>query len=570
MDIVTASLEPAPPCNLPAEFAASGRDAVLACGILVIDDEEPNVRLLERVLTRAGFSRIACTTDSRQAATIFQEFRPDLVLTDWLMPEFNGCAVIAQLRALIDPDDYLPIVVLTADVTTLTRKRALSAGATDFLTKPFDQTEVMLRMYNLLKARISHVLVQRQNALLEDCVSERTLQLEHALAELRNTQQQVIQQERLAALGTMASGIGHDFNNALSVIIGFGEILLLNDEQDPAREKSALGLKRILTAAKDASAIVRRLHDFYRPDEAEEHRLPVDLNELMKQAISLTEPRWGTDAMADGRTIAIEAELGLIRPISGDAAELREVLTNLIFNAVDALPEGGAITLGTHCEGETVALSIRDTGIGMSEEVRRRCLEPFFTTKGRRGTGLGLAMVFGIIQRHGGTIEIESNPGEGTVFILRFPFAGTEIETPAEEPPESIGPLRVLVVDDQPVLCQIMRDCLQKELHLVETALNGSAALEKFQASAFDLVITDHVMAGMSGEQLAVKLKEIAPQTPVILLTGYTNKGETGNRQAIGVDLVLHKPVSRNTLRRALARVNAPAPEFHGLACAAA
>ncbi len=531
---------------------------MLACKILVIDDEEPNVRLLERLLLRAGFDRVVCTTDSRQAAALFEDFLPDLVLTDWLMPEIDGCAVIAQLRALIDPDDYLPIVVLTADVTPLTRKRALGAGATDFLTKPFDQTEVVLRMFNLLRARLSHVLVQRQNASLEESVRERTLELESTLAELRDTQQQVIQQERLAALGTMASGIAHDFNNALSVIVGFSEMLLQREEQDPAARDKTQALTRILTAATDASAIVHRLRDFHRPDEAEEHHLPVDLNALLTEAILLTQPRWETDALAAGRVISVEARLGMIGCISGDAVELREVLTNLIFNAVDALPEGGAITLGTRCDGEAVILSIRDNGTGMSADVRHRCLEPFFTTKGKRGTGLGLSMVFGIIQRHAGTIDIESTPGTGTVFTVRLPLAGEESETLPDAPLEPGGPWRVLVVDDQPVFCQVMRDCLQYDLHLVETALSGHDALEKFRASAFDLVITDHVMAGMPGEQLAVRLKEIDPQIPVVLLTGYTSEITTGHRQIPAIDLILEKPVSRMALRQALARVLAP------------
>jgi signal transduction histidine kinase len=545
-----------PPPHLPAAPAADAPDAVHACKILIIDDEEPNVRLLERVLTRAGFENFISTTDSREAAALFADFQPDLVLTDWLMPEVDGCAVIEQLRALTATDDYLPIVVLTADITPQTRKRALTAGATDFLTKPFDQIEVLLRMRNLLQARLSHLLIQAQNVNLEASVRQRTIELEHALDELRHSQQQVIQQERLAALGTMAGGIAHDFNNALSVIMGFGELLLRDAEDGLTRENATLPLTTILTAAEDAAKIVHRLRGFYRPEENCDQHIPIDLNKLIEQAISLTRPRWKTAATADGRAITITAEPGEIPCIAGDATELREVLTNLIFNAVDALPEGGAISLHTGMEGDTVVLKIRDTGTGMSEEVRRRCLEPFFTTKGQQGTGLGLSMVFGIVHRHAGTIDIESEPGQGTTFTLRLPAACAEGVTGPDASPALQEPLRILVVDDQPVLCQLVCEHLQDDFHTVESALDGDEALEKFRAAKFDLVITDHVMAEMTGEKLATAVKEIDPAVRVILLTGYGgNSG--GEKDSPAIDLVVGKPLSRAALRQALATVMA-------------
>ncbi|MEA3207378.1 MAG: hypothetical protein QOE70_435 [Chthoniobacter sp.] len=559
MEVNDATLEFSSSLCLPAEVADAGPDAAHACKILIIDDEEPNVRLLERVLARAGFDNFISTTDSRDAAALFADFQPDLVLTDWLMPEVDGCAVIEQLRALTATDDYLPIVVLTADVTPLAKKRALTAGATDFLTKPFDQIEVLLRIQNLLQTRLSHLIIQTQNATLEESVRQRTIELERALTELKCSQQQVIQQERLAALGTMAGGIAHDFNNALSIIMGFGEVLLRDAEHGLTMENAAVSITTILTAAEDAAKIVNRLREFYRPDETEEQRLPVDLNKLIEQAISLTQPRWQTEATAGGRTITVITEPGEIPPIAGDAAELRELLTNLIFNAVDALPEGGAITLRTRAKGQAVVLEVSDTGTGMSEEVRLRCFEPFFTTKGKRGTGLGLSMVFGIIQRHGGIIEIESAPGKGTTFELRLPIAEAESTTTPATLSSSNGPLRILVVDDQPIFCQLVCQLLQDDFHTVETALTGSDALEKFRAAHFDLVITDQVMATMTGDQLAVRIKELDPKTPVILLTGYAGDSTAGKRSSEAIDLVLGKPLSRAALRQAFAKVMAAA-----------
>ena len=537
------------------ENNAATPDAVQACKILIIDDEAPNVRLLERVLTRAGFANFISTTDSREAAALFTAFQPDLVLTDWLMPAVDGCAVIGQLRALTATDDYLPIVVLTADITPPTRQRALTAGATDFLTKPFDQIEILLRIRNLLTARLSHLLIQTQNATLEDSVRQRTIELERALAELQRSQKQVIQQERLAALGTMAGGIAHDFNNALSVIMGFGELLLRDAEHGLTKEDAMLPITTILTAAEDAAKIVHRLREFYRPGETEEQRLPVDLNQLIAQAVALTRPRWQTEATAGGRTITIVTEPGEIPCVAGDAAELREVLTNLIFNAIDALPQGGVITLRTRPEGTAVVLEISDTGTGMSEDVRLRCLEPFFTTKGPRGTGLGLSMVFGIIHRHAGTIAIASELGKGTTFTLRLPAANTGSDPTPDAALAANAPLHVLVVDDQPILCHLLCEYLRDDLHTVETALSGGDALEKFRAGQFDIVITDHVMRGMTGRQLAAAIKELNPHVPVILLTGYAGEATAGKQYSAAIDLVLTKPLSRAALRQAFAKV---------------
>jgi signal transduction histidine kinase len=532
-------------------------DALHRAKILIIDDEEPNVRLLERMLKRAQFENFLSITDSREAAAIFEKYQPDLVLLDLHMPVIDGFGVIAQLGELIASDDYLPIVVLTADVTQQTKQRALAAGATDFLTKPFEHLEVLLRIGNLLRSRLSHLEIQEQNASLEDSVRLRTIELENALTELKNTQQQVIQQERLAALGTMAGGIAHDFNNALGIIMGFTELLLGDAKNGLTRDKATPPLTTILTAAEDAAQIVHRLREFYRPDDAEEVRRAVNLNQLIEQAVSLTKPRWQTQSIAAGLQIHVRADFGEIPTVAGDAAELREVLTNLIFNAVDAMPEGGVIMLRTRTDGDAVLAQITDTGTGMSEEVRRRCLEPFFTTKGKRGTGLGLSMVFGIIHRHAGTIDIESEPGKGTTFTLRLPAANAESPTTPDTVPSLNGPFRVLVVDDQPILCQLLCRHLQADLHTVESAHSGSEALEKFRAGDFDLVVTDHVMEGMNGEQLAAATKKLKPGVPVILVTGYGGDSTARKQYSEAIDLVLGKPLSRAALRQAFAKVMA-------------
>ena len=574
--------------------------------ILVVDDEPANVSLLRYILQAAGYDEVRTTTDARRVMPLFREFQPDLILLDLMMPHVSGFEVMGQLGAEIVPGDCLPILVLTADVTDATKHKALQAGASDFLTKPFDQIEVLLRIRHLLKIRDQHRQLTRQNDSLEDAVQARTgeltlalVALEETVRQLRDTRQQVIQHERMSALGSMAAGLAHDFNNSLSLILGYSELLMSDLHGTPYRTRSDEYLGLVITAAQDAAKMFNRLRGFYRTVDHEQEFCSVNINQLAEQAVALTRPRWHGQALGDGLTIDVRTSLGPdLPPLLADAAELREMLTNLIFNAVDALPRGGTITLRTRVEspaevlaasrekvagtdgagdgtrqnspGEgafglgAVVLEVADTGTGMDEETRRRCLEPFFTTKGRQGSGLGLAMVYGTMQRHGGSIELQSVPGKGTTFILRLPrqAAGADTAPPPVSRPESHRPRRVLVVDDQPVFVNILRQYLTADGHTVETALDGRGALEKFRRRAggsepFDLVITDKAMPHLSGERLAAEVKALAPQTRVILLTGMSIPGKEEAADAAAVDLTLLKPVTHAVLRASISRAMA-------------
>jgi nitrogen fixation negative regulator NifL len=400
-------------------------------------------------------------------------------------------------------------------------------------------------------------ITHRQQA--EDELRKSKRNLERALEELRAAHDQVVQQERLRALGTMASGIAHDFNNALAAILGFAELLCNRPDNLADTKKTLRYLQMINTAAQDAGVVVNRLREFYRQREEGEVFAPVDLNELIEQAVSLTQPKWKNQAEVRGVTIQVVTEPGEIRPVIGSEADLREALTNLIFNSVDAMPQGGTITIRTRPANSQVIMEVIDTGMGMTEEVRQRCLEPFFTTKGDRGTGLGLSMVYGIVQRHQGSVEIESAPGKGTTFRLSLPMAQEEPPTSTlESAPESIRPLRALVVDDEEIVRQILREYLVGDGHTVETAGNGREALDKLSQSSFDVVLLDRAMPGLSGDQVAVAIKELKPDLPVILLTGFGNMMQAAGERPPGVDLILGKPVTIAGLRAGLAQVVKP------------
>ena len=396
--------------------------------------------------------------------------------------------------------------------------------------------------------------------------------------ELRRTQERVSQQERLNALGQMASGIAHDFNNALVPIAGYTELLLERPDHQQDNERTLRYLRLIHTGVRDAANVVSRLREFYRRREDGEPFRAVDLNQLVEQAIALTRPKWRDEALGRSCTIEVRAELQPIPSILGNGSELRELLTNLIFNAVDAMPQGGSITIrtfrarhaaetdGDHPDGPStwVSLEVSDTGNGMTEEVRQRCLEPFFSTKGERGSGLGLAMVYGTVKRHHGTIDLDSGVGVGTRVIISLP---AESGAEPERPIRSAGPTRsldVLVVDDEPAARDVMEQYLAGDGHRVQTASNGGEGLKTFKAGRFDVVVTDQAMPVLSGDEFAGLIKTLAPSVPVILITGFGDFMTASGCHPAGVDRILTKPASLAALREVLADLTAHPGEGAG------
>ena len=535
--------------------------------ILVIDDEQANVILLEAVLRRMGGYTTRGTTDSREALPLAQEMQPDLILLDLSMPYLDGYAVMEQFRVIRPPGSYLPVLVLTADATSQAKRRALAGGANDFLTKPFENEEDLMLVKIVLETRALHLALQNQNAALEEKVRQRTTDLEQTLAELKASQQQQVERERLRALGEMSSGIAHDFNNQLTVLVGYTELLLLNDAQMLSNRPMARHyLQTVRTAAHDSAGIVGRLREFSRVREAEDVFLPLNLPRLVQETATLTRPKWRTQARAAGRAVNVRLELTPIPDVAGNAAELREVVTSLIFNAVDAMPQGGEITLRTRNAGAgAVAFEVVDTGIGMTEEVRRRCLEPFFSTKNETGSGLGLSVVYGIVKRHDGTLDVLTELGHGTTVSIRLPVASQ-----ATLPPGRVAPvggdvrpgrsLRVLVVEDDPRVREVVSEYLRRDDHEVSTAVTGREGLEKFDAGRFDLVVTDLALEEMNGEQLAMAIKQRVADCPVILLTGFADTLLDRAQVPAGFDAILRKPLVPADLWRALAQVMTVAP----------
>jgi CheY-like chemotaxis protein len=381
-------------------------------------------------------------------------------------------------------------------------------------------------------------------------------------------------------LGQMASGIAHDINNALSPVALYTETLLEEDESLSPRARAYLEISQ--RAIEDVAQTIGRLTAFYRDREPELALVPVDLNTLVPQVVDLTRARWHDIPQKRGVVIAMRTDLTPNLPaVMGLESEIREALTNLVFNAVDAMPEGGTLTVRTRvaapatsapadspetAPAQVVHLEIVDTGIGMDEEARRRCWEPFFTTKGERGTGLGLAMVYGVVQRHNAQIAIVSEAGEGTTMRLSFPAVDVGSEAPrlAPEAPDRPRPLRILVVDDDPVLIEALGDSLAGDGHTVVRAPGGQAGIDAFEAShggpePFDVVLTDLGMPLVDGRAVASAVKTLSSTTPVILLTGWGQRISEHPETLPFVDRVLSKPPKLRELREALTECCRPA-----------
>ncbi|MDB6150165.1 MAG: Histidine kinase [Chthoniobacter sp.] len=535
---------------------------VKASRILVVDDVIANVSLLENVLHRFGYKHVRSVTDAREVFALVEEWRPDVILLDLAMPYLDGFEVMEMFRAQVPKEDWIPILVLTAHSDPKTKRKALAAGATEFLAKPFDSSEIVLRLRNLLLMRILHSELKNQNQVLEDHVAARTQalrqqteQLEQTVAELKQTQEQLMQQERFRAFGEMAGGVAHDFNNVLMCVIGYTDLMLAEPKILADTDTALKFLRTMNTAGLDASRIVTRLRDFYRPREENEIFTALDLNTLLKEIVPLTQPKWKTQALATGRNVEICFDVQKLPLISCNGPEVRELLVNLIFNAVDAMPDGGTITLRSrHC-GQWVRLGVTDSGTGMTEETKQRCMEPFFSTKGDEGTGLGLSMVFGIVKRHEGQVEIESELGVGTTVWISLPKGQAETEIPDEELFGANGPLRILIVDDEPLARDIVARYLRADGHNVVVAHAGREALARFQEEPFDLVIADQAMPGMTGAQLAAAIAAITPGQPLLLLSGFSDPTLSDEEAPVGVGRVLMKPLSQRALRHAIARL---------------
>jgi PAS domain S-box-containing protein len=381
--------------------------------------------------------------------------------------------------------------------------------------------------------------------------------LEGILAIVRDTtaqrelEAQMHQSEKLTALGQMAGGIAHDFNNLLQAILGYAQLMGKNPTNvDVVRR----GLDVIEKAATGGAETVRRIQKFarLRPEEA---FVALDLDQVIRDSLAITRPRWEEKKLRANLPLKLELDLGSVPPVMGRPAELNEVVTNLILNAIDAMPQGGTLGLSTRRQGERlVVFTVSDTGTGMTDEVRKRIFDPFFTTKGEEGTGLGLPVSYSIVKRHGGDVRVESRLGVGTTFTVVLPIgSASDADVPAG--PESSGERkgRILLVDNDPQVMTILGEMLRDVGHHVVPVGGGQEALRVFQPGGFDLVMTNIGMVGMTGWELAERLRARDPEVPLVFITGWGMQEQDQARcRGLGIASLLFKPVRPAELHAAV------------------
>ena len=540
--------------NLPIDFGC----------ILLVDSAE-NALTVASISTRGSAPKVTLGEADRVPVDrngLGRCLRGDLVYEADIAPslfEFPQSLARAGLRALVVAPLPRESQVFGVLVAARRAPASFSSGECEFLRQLSE-----------------HVALAAHQAQLYDA-------LQSAYEDLRQSQHTLLQQERLRALGQMASGVAHDINNAISPISLYADTLL---ESETGLSERARGYLTIMQGAiHDVAQTVSRMREFYRPREVQVPDGKVDLNRVVRGVLELTRARWRDQPQERG--VVIELRTRLMEPaalILGAESEIRDALTNLIFNAVDAMPEGGVLSVttgatiigGTQGDGGSdpldntsasarmavshgVWLEVADTGVGMDEQTRRRCLEPFFTTKGERGTGMGLAMVYGMTRRHGAEIEIDSEPGRGTAVRLVFPAVPVDARE-AGKPPAGGGPPRpgrILIVDDDPLIIQSLGETLRGDGHSVTAADGGQSGLDAFGSACdrgqpFEVVITDLGMPHVDGRRVAAGIKARSPGTPVILLTGWGQRLTADGEIPPHVERVLNKPPRLRELRLAL------------------
>lgn len=518
--------------------------------LLLVDDSVDDAEGVVRTLNRAGLEpsvRQVWEWEDLRAALKSECW--EFILCDHRLPTFDSSDVLKLVREMGLGE--VPFILISGEIDVKTAVAKMQEGACDFLFK-----DDLSRLAPAIHREREKAQIREEKRQAEQLLRESNQKLRLTLNSLASVQEQLIASERFRALGQMASGIAHDFNNSLAKILGLAELMECGPDPDGQL------LRQLKVVVGDAAAVVRRLLDFYRDNPVKE-AVPVNAGAILRDVKDFTRPRWQNAHGGGATSIEVAVKDRAQFQALADASQLREILTNLVFNACDALEGGGMIELIARDAAEWVEIEVKDNGCGMSEEVLKRCQEPLFTTKGDRGTGMGLAIASGLAESFGGTLRVSSSPGTGTSVILSFRKADVVAgggdrprlapapvqSTAAISPPVS---LKILVVDDEQIITDLLGQLLTFNGHDVQTFYDPVEALQAVSGGGFDVVISDRSMPEMKGDELAREVRRLTPQARFIMMTGFGDIMILNSEMPEGVDLILTKPVTRKALEQAL------------------
>jgi signal transduction histidine kinase/CheY-like chemotaxis protein len=387
--------------------------------------------------------------------------------------------------------------------------------------------------------------LEADKRLLAQKVAEKTEELKKSYEKLEHSQQELIQATKMKAIGTMASGMAHSFNNLLMMILGSSQ-LLMEKFKDTSADKQ---IRTIEEAANNGAEIIKKLQKFGRSED-ELSEKPINLNEIIEETIEISNFKLSDQKRLHDITIGIQTNLESIPLVNGNVSELRLVLIDLLLNAIGAYKTSGIIVISTYSEGERVVVKIKDKGVGIEKEVLEHIFDPFYKTENAHGDGLGLSQIYSIINQHGGTIKVESHPGQGTEVIIKLP-AGPSAEpeeVPEERPLEQSSDKGIFVVEDEQMIRDLYVEVLEMKGHAVSAFSTAEDALEEWKKDGFKLIICDLGLPGMNGWEFISKIREEDTLIPIIVLTGWGNEIGDERAKELDVQKVMAKPVSLEEL----------------------
>jgi len=527
------------------------KEETLKATILLVDDNPSNLSVLIDLLDQSNLN-ILVAVNGKQGIKHAKLGKPDMILLDIMMPGIDGFETCRILKENEETKD-IPVIFLTALTETEYKVKGFSLGAVDFITKPFQREEVLARIK-------THITLQQQ----KKEVLKLNKNLKKEIKRIKELEEQLRQSQKMEAIGTLAGGIAHDFNNILFPILGYTEIMM--DEYLPDSD-GWQNLNEILIATYRARELVNQILTFSRKTSVSLKPLKIHL--IIKEALKLMRSSIPT-------TIEIRQDIEETSPVMADPTQIHQVIINLCTNAFHAMKETGGVLEVSFKESKSgpepdlplskfsaesyAVLSVSDIGTGMDKNVLSKIFDPYFTTKGiGEGTGLGLAVVDGIIREHKGKIIVKSDPGKGSVFQVFLPVVMAKIEKDDIKTSEPCigGNEKIMVVDDEPQIANVLKIMLEKLGYDVTIKTGSRDALEAFRLNPgnLDLIITDMTMPDMTGIELAEEIFRIRPDLPLILATGYSEFVSKETAGLYGIKEFIMKPVVRDELAATIRRI---------------